>query len=199
MARSCRAACITPGSPAPIATTRTVPSCGNALCGRCHMPAKFDVAEHHHHEPDSAGAQCVNCHMPTKTYMVVDVRRDHSFRVPRPDLSVSLGTPNACTQCHTGRSVEWAAQTVAGWYTGGRPTNPHYGRRACRGHGAIGTDAPAASGGPRCAARPCVDRAGDRRPCSGAVTRAGARRARPRRRADPQSIVGARKAPTQLA
>ena len=65
--------------------------------------------------------------MPTKTYMVVDVRRDHSFRVPRPDLSVSLGTPNACTQCHTGRSVEWAAQTVAGWYPSGRQNTAHYG------------------------------------------------------------------------
>ena len=43
---------------------------------------------------------CVNCHMPTTTYMAVDHRRDHSFRVPRPDLSTKLGTPNSCTQCH---------------------------------------------------------------------------------------------------
>jgi predicted CXXCH cytochrome family protein len=100
---------------------------GNALCAQCHMPAKFDSAEHHHHQPGSAGTQCVNCHMPTKTYMVVDVRRDHSFRVPRPDLSVSLGTPNACTQCHAERSAEWATQTVAGWFPGGRQTTPHYG------------------------------------------------------------------------
>ena len=27
-----------------------------------------------------AGSQCVACHMPAKTYMGVDVRRDHSFR-----------------------------------------------------------------------------------------------------------------------
>ncbi|MGC2199570.1 MAG: tetratricopeptide repeat protein, partial [Stellaceae bacterium] len=99
---------------------------GNALCGQCHSPAKFDVAEHHHHQPGSAGAQCVDCHMPTKTYMVVDVRRDHSLRVPRPDLSVSLGTPNACTQCHTHRAAEWAAQIIAQWYPGGRQKTPHY-------------------------------------------------------------------------
>jgi len=99
---------------------------GNALCAQCHMPAKFDAAEHHHHQPGTAGAQCVNCHMPTKTYMVVDVRRDHSFRVPRPDLSVTLGTPNACTQCHRGRSAEWAAQTVASWFPHGRQAAPHY-------------------------------------------------------------------------
>jgi len=100
---------------------------GNALCAQCHMPAKFDATQHHHHQPGSAGAQCVNCHMPTKNYMVVDARRDHSMRVPRPDLSVSLGTPNACIQCHVGNSAQWAAQAVADWYPRGRQTTPHYG------------------------------------------------------------------------
>tara|TARA_B110000467_G_scaffold158432_1_gene174599 strand:- start:1094 stop:2392 length:1299 start_codon:yes stop_codon:yes gene_type:complete len=32
--------------------------------------------------------------------MEVDPRHDHSLRVPRPDLSLSLGTPNACVKCH---------------------------------------------------------------------------------------------------
>jgi len=100
---------------------------GNALCAQCHLPEKFDVTAHHHHQPGNAGAQCVNCHMPTKNYMVVDARRDHSIHVPRPDLSLSLGTPNACTQCHVDRSAQWAAETVAGWYPGGRQTTPHYG------------------------------------------------------------------------
>jgi predicted CXXCH cytochrome family protein len=100
---------------------------GNALCGQCHMPAKFDTAEHHHHQPGSAGAQCVNCHMPTKNFMIVDARRDHSIRVPRPDLSISLGTPNACTRCHAGRSAEWAAQAVVTSYPKGRHTTPDYG------------------------------------------------------------------------
>ncbi len=100
---------------------------GNALCGQCHAPAKFDVAEHHHHQPGGTGAQCVNCHMPTKTYMVVDRRHDHSFRVPRPDLSASIGTPNACTQCHTDRAADWAARAIAGWYPRGRQTQPQYG------------------------------------------------------------------------
>jgi predicted CXXCH cytochrome family protein len=100
---------------------------GNALCAQCHLPEKFDVTQHHRHQPGSAGAQCVNCHMPTKNYMIVDARRDHSIKVPRPDLSVALGTPNACTQCHAGSSAEWAAATVVGWYPGGRQTTPHYG------------------------------------------------------------------------
>jgi predicted CXXCH cytochrome family protein len=100
---------------------------GNALCGQCHLPEKFDVAGHHHHQPGSAGAQCVTCHMPSKNYMVVDARRDHSLRIPRPDLSVALGTPNACTQCHADRPAQWAAEIVAGWYPGGRQTAQHFG------------------------------------------------------------------------
>ena len=100
---------------------------GNALCAQCHLPEKFDVTAHHKHQPGSAGAQCVNCHMPTKTYMVVHDRRDHSIRIPRPDLSVSIGTPNACNQCHTNQSAEWAAKAVATWYPNGRQTKPHYG------------------------------------------------------------------------
>ncbi len=100
---------------------------GNGLCAQCHLPAKFDVAEHHHHQQGSAGAQCVNCHMPSKTYMGVDNRRDHSIRVPRPDLSASIGTPNACTQCHPDRTAEWSAQRVADWFPNGRQTRPHYG------------------------------------------------------------------------
>jgi Tfp pilus assembly protein PilF len=101
---------------------------GNKLCGQCHMPSKFDVTEHHHHhQPASTGSQCVSCHMPTKTYMIVDRRHDHSFRVPRPDLSASIGTPNACTQCHTDRPADWAAHSIAEWYPNGRQTRPHYG------------------------------------------------------------------------
>jgi predicted CXXCH cytochrome family protein len=101
---------------------------GNALCAQCHLPERFEAREHHHHEPGGAGAQCVNCHMPTKNYMVVDARRDHSIRVPRPDLSASLGTPNVCTQCHSDRSAEWAAQAVSAWFPRGRQTMPHFGK-----------------------------------------------------------------------
>jgi tetratricopeptide (TPR) repeat protein len=75
---------------------------GNKVCTSCHQhPAgKYDGFNHHRHPEGSRGTQCVDCHMPQTTYMAVDPRRDHSFRVPRPDLSVKLGTPNACTGCH---------------------------------------------------------------------------------------------------
>ena len=89
---------------------------GNSLCATCHLPSKYDTTAHHHHKPASAGAECVGCHMPTATYMVVDPRRDHSLRVPRPDLSVKFGTPNACNGCHTNRDARWAAKQVNQWY-----------------------------------------------------------------------------------
>ncbi len=89
---------------------------GNALCAQCHSARKYDSPAHHFHKVGSAGARCVECHMPTRTYMVVDARRDHSIRIPRPDLSVKLGVPNACTGCHSDKSAQWAADSVTKWY-----------------------------------------------------------------------------------
>ena len=98
----------------------------NSVCSQCHLPAKFGSAEHHHHESNSAGALCVNCHMPARTYMVIDSRRDHSFRVPRPDLSVAYGTPNACNQCHNDKSAKWAADAVVKWSGPDVRREPHF-------------------------------------------------------------------------
>jgi len=96
---------------------------GNAICTQCHQSTVFDSVQHHHHRKETTGSQCINCHMPTRTYMQIDVRRDHSFRIPRPDLSVSLHTPDACTGCHDGRSPAWAAQHIAQWYPERIPTS----------------------------------------------------------------------------
>ena len=101
---------------------------GNALCGRCHLPAHFETPTHHHHRDGSKGARCVSCHMPERAYMVIDPRRDHSLRVPRPDLSVAIGVPNACSGCHAGRDARWAAATVRSWFPQGRSRTPHYGQ-----------------------------------------------------------------------
>ena len=54
--------------------------------------------------------------MPATTYMQVDDRHDHSFRIPRPDLSVELDTPNACNNCHKQKTTKWAATTIKQWY-----------------------------------------------------------------------------------
>jgi len=89
---------------------------GNGVCLLCHTAEKFDQTSHHHHKPDSTGGSCAECHMPPETYMVVDPRHDHAMRIPRPDLSVKLGVPNACTRCHMEQSAEWAAEQVRVWY-----------------------------------------------------------------------------------
>ena len=111
---------------------------GNGVCTQCHNPAGnadfptlkkalFDAPEHHFHQPQSAGAQCVSCHMPEQFYMVVDARNDHSFRVPRPDLSVKIGTPNTCTACHSDQTATWAADQISRRYPNGRAGAAHYG------------------------------------------------------------------------
>jgi tetratricopeptide (TPR) repeat protein len=89
----------------------------NQLCTRCHVPNEknptgFDTPAHHFHQAGTKGAQCVECHMPEKTYMGIDARRDHSIRIPRPDLSVKHGSPNACNQCHADKDAQWAADAV---------------------------------------------------------------------------------------
>jgi predicted CXXCH cytochrome family protein len=89
---------------------------GNGVCLQCHSAQEYDSPKHHFHKVGSAGAQCVECHMPTRTYMVVDPRRDHSIRIPRPDLSVKLGTPSACNNCHMDKSAQWALDSVNNWY-----------------------------------------------------------------------------------
>ena len=103
---------------------------GNALCVRCHVPAQYDAPAHHHHEVGSTGAVCAACHMPERTYMQVDRRSDHSFRVPRPDLSVKHGTRNACTDCHTDQDAAWAEAAASGWRGGGAPFESEFTRQS---------------------------------------------------------------------
>ncbi|MBT9492195.1 MAG: hypothetical protein IV107_07550, partial [Paucibacter sp.] len=111
---------------------------GNQLCLQCHAPAaasstnqsfpsaagNYDMPAHHFHKQGSAGAQCVACHMPATKFMQIQARPDHSLRIPRPDLSVKLGTPNACTQCHADKPAQWAADWVQKWYPGKQ--RPHF-------------------------------------------------------------------------
>lgn len=98
---------------------------GNGVCAQCHKPDTYDTTSHHRHPASSSGAQCANCHMPHTTYMGVDDRRDHSMRVPRPDLSVVLGTPNACNQCHTDKEPIWALESLRSWGVEFRDTGSH--------------------------------------------------------------------------
>jgi predicted CXXCH cytochrome family protein len=94
---------------------------GNRVCTQCHAPERFDAASHHHHATGSSGGQCAACHMPTKVYMGVDARHDHSIRIPRPDRTLVLGTPNACRQCHADKPAKWAADAINTWYPSPKP------------------------------------------------------------------------------
>ena len=116
---------------------------GNALCLQCHRAAEYDSKEHHFHKkkgekgdpiksPDGkvlfevgTGAECVQCHMPGRTYMGIHYRLDHSLRIPRPDLSIKIGTPNACNRCHVDKNSQWSVDAITKWCGPGR--RPHYG------------------------------------------------------------------------
>ncbi len=105
---------------------------GNTVCTQCHETQHYDTEQHHHHPAGSTGALCANCHMPQTTYMGVDKRRDHSLRIPRPDLSVVIGTPNACSQCHTDRDAQWALAATRRWGVQFRDTASHPARAFAR-------------------------------------------------------------------
>jgi len=83
---------------------------------QCHQENTYNSESHHFHKLETEASQCVSCHMPAKNYMVIDSRRDHSFRVPRPDLTIKTGSPNSCNQCHTDQSPKWAVDHIKDWY-----------------------------------------------------------------------------------
>ena len=96
----------------------------NRLCTQCHEEATFNTKRHHKHQMGTTQALCINCHMPGKHYMGNDFRRDHSFRIPRPDLSLKYGTPNVCTGCHKDKEDQWAYEQFVKLY--GVPKENHF-------------------------------------------------------------------------
>jgi len=116
---------------------------GNDLCRQCHRAEEYDTKVHHFHKKKSeegepikaengrplfdvgTGAECVQCHMPGRTYMGIDYRPDHSFRIPRPNLTINIKTPNACNRCHWDKTPEWSEEYITKWYGPGRKR--HYG------------------------------------------------------------------------
>jgi predicted CXXCH cytochrome family protein len=115
---------------------------GDEVCAQCHPVARYATTAHHHHPADSTGSTCIGCHMAQRNYMVIDARADHSMRVPRPDLSLQLGTPNACNACHADQDAEWAVAAMSEWYGPEWSKRPHYGEAIAAGQsGAV--DAPA--------------------------------------------------------
>ena len=104
----------------------------NELCLQCHRASEYDTKEHHFHKQmvdgkPSEGYLCVKCHMPGQYYMGIDFRPDHSLRIPRPDLSQKLNSPNGCStaDCHANKPLEWVVENYTKWY--GQDRKPHYG------------------------------------------------------------------------
>jgi tetratricopeptide (TPR) repeat protein len=100
---------------------------GEGVCLQCHASDQYADAKHRHHAGADPAPTCISCHMPVRTYMVIDARHDHTFRVPRPDLSVTLGTPNACNDCHRDKSPQWSAAAVERWFGPARKGFQTYG------------------------------------------------------------------------
>jgi predicted CXXCH cytochrome family protein len=88
----------------------------DGVCLQCHASNKYAAEAHHRHAAVNRPLSCASCHTPEHTYMVIDRRHDHSFRVPRPDVSAKLGMPNACNDCHNDKTAEWAASAVERWH-----------------------------------------------------------------------------------
>lgn len=100
---------------------------GNKVCTQCHSPAIYDTSAHHHHIIAGTTGTCTSCHMSAAAYMEIDARPDHSMRIPRPDLTVSIGVPNACNTCHSGKDARWAAAYVKAWYPNSRQAFQNFG------------------------------------------------------------------------
>jgi predicted CXXCH cytochrome family protein len=88
------------------------------ICAQCHDFSKYKTAKHQLREHQDSKVDCISCHMPQRTYMVVDVRHDHSFRIPRPDLSETIGTSNTCNDCHRDKPFGWASEQIRAHYGG---------------------------------------------------------------------------------
>jgi len=86
------------------------------VCNKCHQASTYATPSHSHHSSKETGVNCITCHMPSRTYMGIDERNDHSFRIPRPDLSIGNDNPNACNQCHTDKNAQWAKEAMLKWY-----------------------------------------------------------------------------------
>jgi predicted CXXCH cytochrome family protein len=89
---------------------------GPTVCGQCHATTHYESEAHTLHKVGTVGVNCISCHMPSKYYMGNDLRHDHTFRVPRPDMTVAYGVPNTCNACHSDKSAQWAADAIEKGY-----------------------------------------------------------------------------------
>ena len=134
--RSPRARCTRSASAAPTATTRTRGSAaprGTRSAPAATAPTPTTTAPTTSTRRSGRGSRARRCSASAATcqgqnFMVVHFRRDHSIRVPRPDLTASLGVPNACSSgaaTPTGRSP-WVQAHYDVWYGKSRKPTWHH-------------------------------------------------------------------------
>ncbi|RPF04789.1 tetratricopeptide repeat protein [Vibrio crassostreae] len=97
-----------------------------AVCSQCHIASEYTPEKHTFHEANTEASQCTTCHMPETTYMEVDPRRDHSWHIPRPDISQHIKTPNVCTSCHEDQTDQWADQQIGKWFPDSKYRNQQH-------------------------------------------------------------------------
>jgi hypothetical protein len=89
---------------------------GNAACEQCHASVAARLEEHTRHDAESEGSNCYNCHMSYTTYGLLKAIRSHQIDSPSVRTTLETGRPNACSQCHLDRTLEWAARELEnGW------------------------------------------------------------------------------------
>ncbi|WP_122047058.1 tetratricopeptide repeat protein [Vibrio atlanticus] len=97
-----------------------------AVCSQCHIASEYTPEKHTFHEANTEASQCTTCHMPETTYMEVDPRRDHSWHIPRPDISQHIKTPNVCTSCHEDQTDQWADKQIGKWFPDSKYRNQQH-------------------------------------------------------------------------
>ncbi|MGR5477113.1 multiheme c-type cytochrome [Vibrio chagasii] len=97
-----------------------------AVCSQCHIASEYTPEKHTFHEAYTEASKCTTCHMPETTYMEVDPRRDHSWHVPRPDISQHIKTPNVCTSCHEDKTDQWADKQIGQWFPDSKYRNQQH-------------------------------------------------------------------------
>ena len=93
----------------------------NGQCLDCHPSKAASPESHSNHLPDSPGNLCTSCHMPFLQHQGLGsqlkfARSDHTIPIPRPGFDASIGIENACSKCHTDKTVDWLQKKTTEWY-----------------------------------------------------------------------------------
>ena len=85
------------------------------MCSPCHNDIVMNPTPHTFHPADNEGSRCNACHMQglAGTHMTLV---DHTMSIPVPENTIDFNSPNACNDCHSDQSPQWAARWLDQWY-----------------------------------------------------------------------------------